>query len=68
MYLNVCTEMYYIELMYLNVSTEMGVDHISLICIFSSLPNTRPFGSSLASGSVGTPKLSEFAREHSQDG
>ncbi|CAN6704198.1 unnamed protein product [Malus baccata var. baccata] len=27
--------------------------------IFSSLPSTRPFGSSLASGSVGTPKLSE---------
>ncbi|RXI03342.1 hypothetical protein DVH24_003994 [Malus domestica] len=25
-----------------------------LICIFSSLPNKRPFGSSLASGSIGT--------------
>ncbi|RXH78886.1 hypothetical protein DVH24_006956 [Malus domestica] len=28
----------------------------------------RPFGSSLASGSIGTPKLSEFAREQSHDG
>ncbi|RXI04552.1 hypothetical protein DVH24_038826 [Malus domestica] len=45
-----------------------GVDPVSLICIFSSLSNTRPFGSSLASGSIGTPKLSEFAREQSQDG
>ncbi|CAN6678417.1 unnamed protein product [Malus baccata var. baccata] len=32
---------------------------VVLKCIFSSLPSTRPFGSSLASGSVGTPKLSE---------
>ncbi|KAM1181612.1 hypothetical protein EV1_000178 [Malus domestica] len=32
---------------------------VILKCIFSSLPSTRPFGSSLASGSVGTPKLSE---------
>ena len=32
---------------------------VILICIFPSLPSTRPFGSSLASGSVGTPKLSE---------
>ncbi|CAN6711757.1 unnamed protein product [Malus baccata var. baccata] len=45
-----------------------GVDLVSLICIFSSLLSTRPFGSSLASGSIGTPKLSEFAREQSQDG
>ncbi|RXH85982.1 hypothetical protein DVH24_017035 [Malus domestica] len=29
---------------------------------------TRPFGSLLASGSVGTPKLSEFTQEQSQDG
>ena len=28
----------------------------------------RPFGSSLASGSVETPKLSENGPEHSQDG
>ncbi|RXH86855.1 hypothetical protein DVH24_022128 [Malus domestica] len=46
----------------------MGVDHLSLICIFSSLPSTRPFGISQASSSIGTPKLSEFAREQSQDG
>ncbi|RXH78771.1 hypothetical protein DVH24_002289 [Malus domestica] len=32
---------------------------VILKCIFSSLPSTRPFGSSLASGSVGTPKLSK---------
>ncbi|CAN6576946.1 unnamed protein product [Malus baccata var. baccata] len=32
---------------------------VILKCIFSSLPSTRHFGSSLASGSVGTPKLSE---------
>ncbi|CAN6694555.1 unnamed protein product [Malus baccata var. baccata] len=32
---------------------------VILKCIFSSLPSTRPFGSSLASGFVGTPKLSE---------
>ncbi|RXH99554.1 hypothetical protein DVH24_021356 [Malus domestica] len=42
--------------------------HVSLICIFSSLPSTRPFGSSLALGSIGTPKLSEFAREQFHDG
>ncbi|CAN6688355.1 unnamed protein product [Malus baccata var. baccata] len=35
------------------------MDPLRLICIFSSLPSTRPFGSSSASGSVGTPKLSE---------
>ena len=45
-----------------------GVDPVSLICIFPSLPSTRFFGSSLASGSVGTPKLSENGPEHSQDG
>ncbi|CAN6709566.1 unnamed protein product [Malus baccata var. baccata] len=32
-----------------------GVDPVSLICIFISLPSTRPFGSSLTSGSIGTP-------------
>ncbi|RXI07286.1 hypothetical protein DVH24_026422 [Malus domestica] len=46
----------------------MGVDPASLICIFSSLPSMRPFESSMVSGFVGTPKLSEFARELSQDG
>ncbi|RXH90526.1 hypothetical protein DVH24_035290, partial [Malus domestica] len=45
-----------------------GVDHVSLICIFSSLPSTRLFGSSLASGFIGTPKLSEFALKQSYDG
>ncbi|RXH98104.1 hypothetical protein DVH24_010429 [Malus domestica] len=30
--------------------------------------DTRPFESSLALDSVGTPKLSEFAQEQSQDG
>ena len=44
------------------------MDHVSLICIFSSLPSTRPFWSSLASDSIGTPKLSEFVREQSHDG
>ncbi|CAN6546010.1 unnamed protein product [Malus baccata var. baccata] len=38
------------------ISTLSGV---ILKCIFPFLPSTRPFGSSLASGSVGTPKLSE---------
>ncbi|CAN6552272.1 unnamed protein product [Malus baccata var. baccata] len=32
---------------------------VILKCIFLSLPSTRPFGSSLASGSIGTSKLSE---------
>ncbi|RXI04647.1 hypothetical protein DVH24_038921 [Malus domestica] len=32
---------------------------VILKCIFTSLPSTRHFRSSLASGSVGTPKLSE---------
>ncbi|RXH84762.1 hypothetical protein DVH24_033046 [Malus domestica] len=32
---------------------------VILKCIFTSIPSMRPFGSSLASGSVGTPKLSE---------
>ncbi|CAN6691722.1 unnamed protein product [Malus baccata var. baccata] len=45
-----------------------GVDHVSLICIFSSLPSTRLFGCSLALGYIGTPKLSEFTREQSRDG
>ncbi|CAN6708706.1 unnamed protein product [Malus baccata var. baccata] len=48
--------------------TVEGVDHVNLICIFTSLPKTRHFGSSLASGSIGTPKLSEFTREQSHDG
>ncbi|RXH78704.1 hypothetical protein DVH24_002222 [Malus domestica] len=38
----------------------MGVNLVSFKCIFSSLPSMRLFGSSLASGSIGTPKLSEF--------
>ncbi|CAN6559787.1 unnamed protein product [Malus baccata var. baccata] len=42
----------------LHPTLSRGVDPVSLICIFSSLSNTRPFGSSLASGSIGTPKLS----------
>ncbi|CAN6570635.1 unnamed protein product [Malus baccata var. baccata] len=37
----------------------LGVDHVSLICIFSSLPSTRPFGSSLVSSSIGTPNSRE---------
>ena len=41
----------------------MGADPVSLICIFSSLPSTRLFGSSLASDSIETPKLREFVRE-----
>ncbi|RXH67678.1 hypothetical protein DVH24_027825 [Malus domestica] len=32
---------------------------VILKCIFSFIPSTRPFGSLLASGFVGTPKLSE---------
>ncbi|CAN6695488.1 unnamed protein product [Malus baccata var. baccata] len=45
-----------------------GVDPVSFIYIFSSLPSIRPFGSSLALGSIRTPKLSEFTREQSHDG
>ncbi|CAN6679815.1 unnamed protein product [Malus baccata var. baccata] len=37
----------------------MEEDHVSLICIFSSLPNMRPFGSSLVSGSIGTQNSRE---------
>ncbi|RXH98358.1 hypothetical protein DVH24_010683 [Malus domestica] len=44
------------------------MDHINLICIFSSLPSMRPFKSSLASDSIGTSKLSEFVREQFHDG
>ncbi|RXH99034.1 hypothetical protein DVH24_011359 [Malus domestica] len=44
------------------------VDRVSFICIFPSLPSTRPFGRSLALEFIGTPKLSEFKREQSQDG
>ncbi|CAN6554976.1 unnamed protein product [Malus baccata var. baccata] len=41
-------------------AVELPVDEgVILKCIFSSLPSTRPFGSSLASGSIRTPKLSE---------
>ncbi|RXH94604.1 hypothetical protein DVH24_024288 [Malus domestica] len=40
-------------------SKASGVDPVSLICIFSSLPNTRPFGRSLASDSIGTPNSHE---------
>ena len=52
----------------LDLTSPRGVDHVSLICIFPSLPSTRPFGSSLASGSIGTSKLSENRSEHSHDG
>ncbi|RXH67332.1 hypothetical protein DVH24_027452 [Malus domestica] len=38
------------------------------IVMRSKLDGTRPFGSSVVSGSIGTPKLSEFAREQSHDG
>ncbi|RXI07843.1 hypothetical protein DVH24_013552 [Malus domestica] len=37
----------------------MGDDHVSVICIFSSLPSTRLFGSSLASDLIGTPNSCE---------
>ncbi|RXH78849.1 hypothetical protein DVH24_002367, partial [Malus domestica] len=36
-----------------------GEDSVSLICIFPSLPSTRPFGTSLASGSIRTPNSRE---------
>ena len=39
-----------------------------LICTCPPPYSTRLFGNSLASGSIGTPKLSEFGREQSQDG
>ncbi|CAN6573085.1 unnamed protein product [Malus baccata var. baccata] len=42
--------------MIIYITDELGV---ILKCIFPSLPSTRPFGSSLASGFVGTPKLSK---------
>ncbi|CAN6689612.1 unnamed protein product [Malus baccata var. baccata] len=45
-----------------------GMDLDLVSCIFTSLPSTRHFGSSLVSDSIGTPKLSEFSREQSQDG
>ncbi|RXI01200.1 hypothetical protein DVH24_001434 [Malus domestica] len=45
----------------IDLKVPRGVYLISLIRIFPSLPSTRPFGSSLASGSIGTPKLSECA-------
>ena len=38
-----------------------------LIYVDTSQSNTMPFGSSLASDSMGTPKLSEFGLEQSQD-
>ncbi|RXH70754.1 hypothetical protein DVH24_013500 [Malus domestica] len=37
----------------------MGIDPVSLICIFPTLPSTRPFGGSLASGSIETPNSRE---------
>ncbi|CAN6677357.1 unnamed protein product [Malus baccata var. baccata] len=52
---------------YKDVGPLKGVD-----CNIPYCPNgwnlTRLFGSSLASSSIETPKLSEFVREHSQDG
>ncbi|RXH97294.1 hypothetical protein DVH24_035962 [Malus domestica] len=45
-----------------------GVDHLFLKCTYPPPYSTRPFRSSLASGSVGTPKLSKIGREPSQDG
>ncbi|CAN6705149.1 unnamed protein product [Malus baccata var. baccata] len=44
---------------------------VPLMCLICTCPppySTRPFGSSLASGSIGTPKLNEFGREQSYDG
>ncbi|RXH85438.1 hypothetical protein DVH24_002536 [Malus domestica] len=38
-----------------------------LICTCPPPYSTRHFGSSLASGSIGTSKLSEFGRKQSQD-
>ena len=52
----------------LDPTSPRDVDHVSLICIFSSLPSTRFFGRALASNSIRTSKLSEFAREQSYDG
>ncbi|CAN6723563.1 unnamed protein product [Malus baccata var. baccata] len=46
----------------------LGMDLVSLICIFPSLPNTRPFGSSLASGSIGTSKFSDSRESNSMMG
>ena len=49
--------------------TSLGEEKVKcLICVGTSLPSTRPFGSSLASNSMGTPKLSELGLEQSQDG
>ncbi|CAN6585286.1 unnamed protein product [Malus baccata var. baccata] len=51
-----------IQLPFFSVEIIFGshcLEGVILKCIFSSLPSTRPFGSLLASGSVGTPKLSE---------
>ncbi|RXI09307.1 hypothetical protein DVH24_033924 [Malus domestica] len=36
-----------------------------LICTCPLPSSTRPFGNSLASGSIETPKLSEFGQEQS---
>ena len=52
----------------LDPTSPRGVDLLCLICTCSPPYNTRHFGSSLASDSIGTLKLSEFAREHSHDG
>ncbi|KAI5310997.1 hypothetical protein L3X38_026286 [Prunus dulcis] len=39
-----------------------------VMCLICPPPsNLRPFGSSMASDSMGTPKLSEFGLEQSQD-
>ncbi|RXH69063.1 hypothetical protein DVH24_031396 [Malus domestica] len=35
------------------------MDLVSLICTFLFLPSTGPFGCSLASGSIGTPKIGD---------
>ena len=51
-----------------------GVDHVSHICIFSSLPSTRSFGSSLASGSqkqnregVAEAQIEQYRRSRARD-
>ncbi|RXH68893.1 hypothetical protein DVH24_031226 [Malus domestica] len=45
-----------------------GEGVMCLICTCSPPYSTRYFGNSLVSDSIGTPKLSEFGREQSQDG
>ncbi|KAM1523564.1 hypothetical protein TB1_012932 [Malus domestica] len=53
---------------FLDPKSPRGVDLVSLICIFLSLPSMRLFGSSLPSSSIETLKLSEFGREQAQVG